>query len=88
MDTNEKDQLLEALRKGEVTVTFTKVSTGEVRVMPCTLNPVVLEAYNTTNSVVDVKPKNEDVMSVWCTDKNGWRSFRLDSVQSWEVLGA
>lgn len=87
MDLNEKEKLVEALRQGEVTVTFTKVSTGEVRVMPCTLNPVVLEAHNAIGSVTDVKPRNEEVMSVWCTDKNGWRSFRLDSVQGWEVLG-
>jgi len=87
MDSNEKKDLVEALRKGTVTVTFQKVSTGEIRVMPCTLNPAVLEAYGTSDNVKDVRPRNEDVMAVWCTDKEGWRSFRLDAVQSWEVLG-
>ena len=84
---NEKEQLVESLRQGEVTVTFTKVGTGETRVMPCTLNPVVLQANGVVDAEKDVRPKNEDVMAVWCTDKNGWRSFRLDSVQGWEVLG-
>ena len=84
---NEKEQLVESLRQGEVTVTFTKVGTGETRVMPCTLNPVVLQANGVIAAEKDVRSKNEDVMSVWCTDKNGWRSFRLDSIQGWEVLG-
>lgn len=87
MDLSEKENLLEALRKGTVTVTFEKVSTGELRVMPCTLNPVVLEAHGTSDSTKSTKAKNENVVSVWCTDKNDWRSFRLDTVVGWEVFG-
>ena len=31
-------EFLDAARAGEVTVEFKKIDTGEVRVMPCTLN--------------------------------------------------
>ena len=44
MDRNEVSRLIEALQKGTVTVTFQKIDSDEVRVMPCTLNPVVLKA--------------------------------------------
>ena len=39
MDNNEQAKLLTALQKGTVQVTFRKIDTGEIRVMPCTLNP-------------------------------------------------
>ena len=32
------EKLFKALKEGVVTVEFTKVDTGELRVMPCTLN--------------------------------------------------
>ena len=52
MDRNECSRLIEALLKGTVTVTFQKIDSDEVRVMPCTLNPTVLEA-NDQNTVVE-----------------------------------
>ena len=42
MNNNETAKLLEALQKGQVTVTFRKIDTGEIRIMPCTLNPEML----------------------------------------------
>ena len=42
MKTNERAKLLEALQTGQVTVTFKKIDTGEIRVMPCTLNVDIL----------------------------------------------
>ena len=84
MDKNETAELIEALQKGQVTVTFQKVNSSEIRVMPCTLNPTVLEAN-------EVSPGKESeltsVIPVWSTDQNAWRSFRTDSIISWEVLG-
>ena len=38
MQIGEKTNLLEALNKGIVQVIFKKIDTGELRVMPCTLN--------------------------------------------------
>ena len=44
MDVSEQKKLIDALLKGTVTVTFRKVDTGEIRIMPCTLNPKVLKS--------------------------------------------
>lgn len=67
------------LKRNVCDVTFTKVN-GEIRRMPCTLRedlvPTVSEKENTTQK----KKHNADTMSVWCTDKNEWRSFRLANV--------
>lgn len=85
MNTNESKALLEALKKGTVTVTFRKIDTGELRVMPCTLNPAVLEANNVTTKV-NYEPQNMEAFPVWSLDKDAWRAFRLDTVEGWEVL--
>jgi len=85
MNTNESKSLLSALKQGTVTVTFNKIDTGEVRVMPCTLNPAVLEANNVT-SKFNYEPQNMEAFPVWSLDKNAWRAFRLDTVTGWEVL--
>ena len=85
MNESEKSKLLEALKKGTVTVSFRKIDTGELRVMPCTLNPAVLEA-NGVATKVSISNTDTEVFPVWSLDKNAWRSFRLDTVEGWEVL--
>jgi len=85
METNEKAKLLEALQKGQVQVTFRKVDTGEIRIMPCTLNPAILEANGVTTKI-NYSSDNVEVFPVWSLDKNAWRSFILDTVEGWEVL--
>jgi hypothetical protein len=85
MNNNEQAELLEALRKGQVTVTFRKIDTGEIRIMPCTLNPAILEANGITNTV-NYKSTSMEAFPVWSLDKNAWRAFRLDTVEGWEVL--
>ncbi len=85
MNATEQKSLLEALKKGTVTVTFRKIDTGELRVMPCTLNPAVLEANN-VKTTINYEPQNMEAFPVWSLDKNAWRAFRLDTVEGWEVL--
>ena len=85
MDKNETKSLLSALKKGTVTVSFRKLDTGELRVMPCTLNPIVLEA-NGVAMQIDYTGKDMEHYAVWSLDKSAWRSFRLDTVEGWEVL--
>lgn len=66
------------LTEGVCTVTFTKVN-GETREMPCTLKADMLPVQK----VVEDKPErkeNVENLSVWCTDKDGWRSFKLANV--------
>ena len=86
MDKTETAGLIEALKKGQVTVTFQKVNSDEIRVMPCTLNPTVLEA-NGVKPTIDNIGSESDHLPAWSLDKNAWRSFRKDTVISWEVLG-
>lgn len=85
MDRNETSRLIEALKQGTVTVTFTKINTDEIRVMPCTLNPVVLKA-NGQKIVVEAVSAETDHLAAWALDKEAWRSFRLSTVTGWEVL--
>ena len=88
MDLTEKQNLLQALRNGSVTVSFRKIDTGELRVMPCTLNPTVLMANGVTNKVeLSESSADSEHFAVWALDKNAWRSFRLETVEGWEVYG-
>ena len=69
-----------------VEVTFTKVD-GTVRTMPCTLNESLLPVVEQITPTADtppprVKKHNPAVMSVFCTDKGEWRSFRVENVIS------
>lgn len=85
MDRNETSRLIEALKRGTVTVTFTKINTDEIRVMPCTLNSVVLQAHGVKTDIKDVSPES-DHLAAFALDKEAWRSFRLSTVNGWEVL--
>lgn len=88
MDLSEKQNLLQALRNGVVTVSFRKIDTDELRVMPCTLNAEVLVANGVTNKVeLSEASADSEHFAVWALDKNAWRSFRLETVEGWEVLG-
>lgn len=67
-----------------VTVKFTKTN-GEERVMRCTLNPSFInDKYEKKTD--RTKKQNEEVMSVWDFDKQEWRSFRIDSVKSFNLV--
>jgi hypothetical protein len=74
-----RTSLLEQLHAGPCVVTFTKVN-GEKRVMPCTLQASLLPIVPSTKEVVTERKENLDTIRVFCTDKQEWRSFRVDSV--------
>lgn len=76
----ERDYLVNLLRENLCVVTFVKLD-GEVREMPCTLKPdVVPAAVVTEGKEPKEKKQNDAILSVWCTDKDSWRSFRVDRV--------
>ena len=64
MENFDKYELLTALHKGSVTVTFRKIDTGELRVMPCTLNQTVLEA-NDVKPSIDYSAKDVEHFALW-----------------------
>ena len=72
---------MEAAKAGVVTVEFTKVGTGELRVMTCTLN-AELSNHNVPE-ILEQREEQSDHLVVWCLDKDAWRSFRVDTVQKW-----
>jgi hypothetical protein len=84
MQIGEKTNLLEALNKGIVQVIFKKIDTGELRVMPCTLNEKILNAHG-VHIQINLNPES-DHFAVWSLDKTAFRSFRLNTVTEWKSL--
>jgi hypothetical protein len=74
-----RDEIIAILQKHEAVVTFTKVN-GEIRTMPCTLQEHIVPAAAAKQEGSTAKAVNDNVVSAWCTDKQAWRSFRVDSV--------
>ncbi|HET8688544.1 MAG TPA: SH3 beta-barrel fold-containing protein [Methanosarcina sp.] len=79
---DKRRELAHLLSQFNCEITFTKVN-GETRVMPCTLQESVLPPI--TESKNPKKP-NADTLSVWCLDKNEWRSFRVANVTKISVI--
>ena len=89
MTITTREQLSDLLHTGECIVEFTKVN-GEVRAMPCTLDPRIVPPAPepkvlAEGEVPKVKKENPNVMNVWCLDKKEWRSFRIANVISAKV---
>lgn len=76
-----KENLIDMLRNNVVTVTFTKVN-GEERTMRCTLMTEYVPNAPSNNGQVLLQESESKAVSVWNTELNGWRSFRVDSVKS------
>ena len=75
-----RDIIKSMLSEGVCTVTFTKVN-GETREMPCTLKADILPPQKVVEDEEKTERKtNTENLSVWCTDKDGWRSFKLANV--------
>lgn len=78
----DKYTLKETLRDGVFTVVFEKVD-GTERKMQCTLNAELMPAQLLTEQQNSAKIRNEndDLLSVWDVEKNGWRSFHISKVK-------
>lgn len=73
-----RQDVLNMLTNSVVTVTFTKVN-GEERVMRCTL---LSEYMPSGTGPTLLQESTGDNISVWDTEANGWRSFRVSSIKS------
>ena len=80
-----RTKMIEELQLGEKVVTFTKVN-GEKRVMTCTLDASIIPVATKEDplSQKKVRSVSDEVLPVWDVNANGWRSFRIDSVVSFE----
>ena len=84
----ERDTLLKDLQENVCEVFFKKVN-GDMRTMRCSLKPEMLpDSYVLTeeSKVKDFHLTNPAVIAVWDIQNNGWRSFRIDSVEYVQVL--
>lgn len=78
-----KSIIVDLLKSNIVTVVFTKVD-GTERTMKCTLKEDILPKSDISRLVeeqTNARKQNDNVIAVWDVDNNGWRSFRLDTVQ-------
>lgn len=76
-----KSELAEMLRNNKLAVSFVKKD-GSDRTMNCTLQ----ESYLPVFQNAEARKENPEVLAVWDIDNNGWRSFRLDSINSVRVV--
>ena len=70
--------IVDALKKGVVTVVFEKIDTGEIRTMPCTLNNDISGA-----TMVIKEYSSPDTIVMWGLDVNAWRDVRVDTIKDW-----
>ena len=82
----DKYELKEILSNTVSTVVFTKVD-GTERELKCTLLPEYLPAKPVVEGqqlLTEALPRKEnpDTLAVWDMERNGWRSFRTDSVKA------
>lgn len=76
----EYETLKNLLKTNVMVVTFNKVN-GEKRIMNCTLREDVLPEVTSDST----RKKSDNVLSVWDVDRSDWRSFRYDSVTSFQI---
>jgi hypothetical protein len=77
-----REWLQEMLRKGPVTVTFTKKD-GESRVMTCTLEESVIPEQHRPKPLAEgqeQRKRSDANLSVWDLNAAGWRSFILANI--------
>ncbi len=78
------NEFLDAARAGIVTVTFKKINSEEIRVMPCTLNSDILKENGIEISINKISD-DSDHLVCFAMDKKAWRSFRVNTVIEWSI---
>jgi hypothetical protein len=78
-------ELKQILENSVTTVVFTKVN-GEQREMKCTLLSEYIPKADVAGKQLITetltKEENPSTLRVWDVENNGWRSFRMDSINS------
>ena len=75
------NDLIEALKKGVVIITFKKIDTGETRIMPSTLNSGFMP---NGSKIFSISPESQTIV-VWSLDKKAWRDIRSDTIIEWST---
>lgn len=80
-----RELMIENLHRGICKVVFEKKD-GSIRTMNCTLHPDRLPTRQTLNEVESATtPQTQSNIRVFDTDLQEWRSFRVESVQSFNT---
>ena len=81
------DEIVNTLREGVVDLSFTKVKDGEVRQMKATLvsDKIPADKMPKTDANENLK-KNQTAVRVFDLDLNDWRSFRVDSLLTFNAV--
>lgn len=76
-----REELINKLKENICVVSFKKKD-GTNRNMKCTLKENVIPKATKEDplSQKKIRALNEEVLPVWDVEKEGWRSFRVDSV--------
>jgi len=84
----DRNELKNKLYKSICKVVFVKAN-GEPRIMHCTLNESMIPVQEEkTNEETKTRKENTDLIAAWDVEKNGWRSFRIDSITSFGQLNS
>ena len=75
------DQLVRALKRGVVTISFQKIDTKEIRHMVCTIKTDVMEG--TKLGIRNIHSESKSIV-VYALDKKAIRDVMVDTIQSWE----
>lgn len=74
------DSLMDCLRKDIVEITFHKVD-GTTRVMKCTLDEDYISVHaESREKSENTRKAKEGILVVFDTEKNDWRSMRVESI--------
>jgi D-hexose-6-phosphate mutarotase len=81
------NELREELKRGICVIDFLKVD-GSRRVMKCTQNQEYIREHETQyeKKTDRVRTENENLLVVFDTEKNDWRSIRVDSISYWNPV--
>ena len=75
-----KKQIIDIVTNGIAIISFIKKSTGELREMKCTKNMTLIPKDKIPNG--SGRAVNENQVRVFDLEKNDWRSFDINTVQS------
>jgi hypothetical protein len=78
------DLLKQALYEGVVSVTFTKKD-GSTREMKATLKSDLLPATPVQENSQKKPQQDPNLVHVYDTQAQGWRSFRMERLQHWQA---
>ena len=71
-------KIIEALKKGVVTIVFEKIDTKGIRTMPGTfINEI------SGQQMIFKNYQSEDTILAWALDKKAWRDVRVSTIIKW-----